>query len=78
MFDFQTTVLGATWSNVMTQGCAMSSCCPSSNIYTAEFGWYSSYYSPAVCPEHYKTCSGPDEVRSILPSGENVAFCCPE
>jgi hypothetical protein len=77
MYNFRTTVLGASWSTVYTGGCAMSTCCPYSNFYTTAFGWYSSYYSPAVCPQGYQTCRGPWEVASTLGATEHVKFCCP-
>jgi hypothetical protein len=78
LYDFHTTVLGQpNWSTLYTGGCAMSSCCPYSSIYTTGLAWYSSYYSPAVCPQGYQTCPGPWEVASTLPSTEHVRFCCP-
>ncbi|KAK6544744.1 hypothetical protein TWF694_001430 [Orbilia ellipsospora] len=77
LYDFRTTVLGETWSTVYTGGCALSTCCPYSKFYTTAFAWYSSYYSPAVCPQNYQTCDGPWEVASTLGSTEHVRFCCP-
>lgn len=55
----------------------MSACCPYSKFYTTALGWYSSYYSPAVCPQGYQTCNGPWEVASTLNATEHVRFCCP-
>jgi len=70
-------VFGATWTSLFTQGCALSTCCPYSKFYTTANAWYSSYYSPAVCPENYHTCNGPTEVSSALATGETAKFCCP-
>ena len=33
-----------------TFGCPLSSCFPSSRIYSTPFEWYSNYYSPGACP----------------------------
>ncbi len=79
IYNFNTTVLGATgWPTTFyTGGCAMSSCCPFGRFYTTALAWYSSYYSPAVCPQRYITCPGPWEVQSSLPRNEHVRFCCP-
>lgn len=78
LYDFHTTVLGQPdWSTLYTGGCVMSSCCPYSAFYTTDRAWYSSYYSPAVCPQGYQTCDGPWEVASALQTNEHVRFCCP-
>jgi hypothetical protein len=59
----------------LTQGCAISSCCPSSAPYSEAYQWLTTYYSPAVCPVSYKTCAGPP---SLTPGpSETAAFCCP-
>ncbi|KAK0125484.1 hypothetical protein ONS96_009321 [Cadophora gregata f. sp. sojae] len=77
-FDFPTTILGqSSWSSLLLGGCALSQCCPSSRFYTSDNAWYSSYFSPGVCPQGYQTCNGPAEVETILPAGESVRFCCP-
>ena len=80
IYRFDTSVLGmpAWWPTTFyTGGCAMSSCCPFGRVYTTALAWYSSYYSPAVCPQSYVTCPGPWEVQSGLPRNEHVRFCCP-
>ena len=61
-----------------TQGCAISSCCPSSTPYSNSYQWLSTYYSPAVCPQSYQTCLGPPAEYLTPESGETVMFCCPE
>ncbi|KAN0096046.1 hypothetical protein V8E51_014851 [Hyaloscypha variabilis] len=77
-FDFHTTILGQPeWSTLRVGGCALSQCCPSSQFYTSGDAWYSSYFSPGVCPQGYQTCDGPTEVEQTLPPGESVRFCCP-
>ena len=43
----------------LTQGCAISSCCPSSTPYSYSYEWLSTYYSPAVCPQSWRPCPGP-------------------
>jgi hypothetical protein len=59
----------------LTQGCAISSCCPSSAPYSEAYQWLTTYYSPAVCPVSYKTCAGPS---NLTPGpSETAAFCCP-
>jgi hypothetical protein len=79
LYDMKTPVFGQpTWSNVYTQGCVLSTCCPYSKFYTTKLAWYSSYYSPAVCPMSYHTCDGPKEVETALATGEMVKFCCPQ
>lgn len=62
-----------------TLGCAMSSCCPSGNIYTEEWAWMTSYYSPGVCPSDYQSCAPPTQSGlSLTPkTGEKIVFCCP-
>ena len=78
-WDFQTPGLQppagqSAWS-YLTQGCAVTSCCPSSQTYSEAYQWLTSYYSPGVCPHLYKECMGPD---NLTPNpGETVAFCCP-
>ncbi|KAF2186683.1 hypothetical protein K469DRAFT_749720 [Zopfia rhizophila CBS 207.26] len=63
---------------VNTQGCAAKACCPSGNVYTENWGWMTSYYSPGVCPEHYRSCPGPESPSALkTESGETIAFCCP-
>ena len=58
-----------------TQGCAISSCCPSSAPYSEAYQWLTTYYSPAVCPVSYKNCAGP---TNLTPSpSETIVFCCP-
>ncbi|ORY06214.1 hypothetical protein BCR34DRAFT_590650 [Clohesyomyces aquaticus] len=78
-FNFHTSILGApTWSSLRVGGCALSQCCPSSRFYTDDNAWYTSYFSPGVCPAGYQTCNGPIEVEKTLPAGESVRFCCPD
>lgn len=61
-----------------SQGCAASTCCPSSNYYTDYHGYISSYYSPGVCPSEYRECTPPPAPSTIpTSSGETIAFCCP-
>jgi hypothetical protein len=75
MWNMQTDGLGVPWT-YYTQGCAVSSCCPSSkNNPTEGWGWYSSYYSPRVCPAQYKTCQAPSIITAA--QGETVAWFCP-
>jgi len=61
-----------------TQGCAISSCCPSSTPYSRSYEWLSTYYSPAVCPQSYQTCSGPPTQYLTPGPSETVMFCCPK
>lgn len=58
-----------------TQGCAISSCCPSSTPYSRAYEWLSTYYSPAVCPQSYRACAPPPSFTVEV--DEKVAFCCP-
>ncbi|KAI5854284.1 hypothetical protein BZA05DRAFT_262005 [Tricharina praecox] len=60
-----------------TQGCAISSCCPSSTPYSYSYEWLSTYYSPAVCPLSWRPCPGPPSGHVPSATGETVAFCCP-
>lgn len=62
-----------------TLGCAISTCCPSSNFYTEEWAWMTSYYSPGSCPSDYQSCSPPTQTGLILTprEGEKIVFCCP-
>lgn len=77
LYDFNTLGLGLPWT-YQTQGCALSTCCPSGHYYTQGFAWLTSYYSPGVCPEAYRTCSLPPEYNSFSAvSGESIALCCP-
>lgn len=59
----------------LTQGCAMSSCCPSGTPYSKSWEWLSTYYSPAVCPMSYRACAPPPDFQ--VEELEKVAFCCP-
>jgi hypothetical protein len=62
-----------------TQGCAISTCCPSNNFYTEDWAWMTSYYSPGVCPSQYQSCSPPTRTGLILTptAHEKIVFCCP-
>lgn len=75
-FDFlgSTAGIGVPWT-YYTQGCALSSCCPSSHVYSTPFEWYSKYYSPGVCPYGYAT--GPVDPIISTASDETVRWCCP-
>ncbi|KAH6886934.1 hypothetical protein B0T10DRAFT_575324 [Thelonectria olida] len=78
LYDMNTGGLGMPWT-YQTQGCAISTCCPSENSYTEPYEWMTSYYSPGVCPSQYRACdppSSPTELDSA--SGETIAFCCPK
>ena len=74
VFDFNADGIGVPYT-YYTQGCALSSCCPSSHVYSTAFEWYSNYYSPAVCPSGYT--SGPADPIISTQSGETVKWCCP-
>ncbi|SPO06927.1 uncharacterized protein DNG_09621 [Cephalotrichum gorgonifer] len=74
LFDLNTIALGLPWT-YNTQGCAVSTCCPSSNFYTENFAWMTSYYSPGVCPGQYRRCAPPASLSSE--PGETIALCCP-
>ncbi|KAK6530238.1 hypothetical protein TWF694_003602 [Orbilia ellipsospora] len=51
LWDFNTPALGLPWTQ-MTQGCAISTCCPYGNFYTEPWAWMTSYYSPDYnCPD---------------------------
>lgn len=77
LYDMRHTYLGLNQFQP-TAGCALKDCCPSSKFYTEAWAWYTSYFSPAVCPHDYTSCPGPISpiVLSTLP-GETVSFCCP-
>ena len=75
LFDFNTLGLGLPWT-YNTQGCAISTCCPSGNFYTEPWAFMTSYYSPGVCPHDYQRC-GPPPTSLETKAGETVAFCCP-
>jgi hypothetical protein len=60
-----------------TQGCALSTCCPSGNFYSEGFAWLTSSYSHGIYPQEYKTCA----LRSYYAgfgaaSGESISLCC--
>jgi len=74
LYDFSTDGIGVPWT-YYTQGCALATCCPSGNFYTTAFAWYTSYYSPGVCPYAYTSCPGPSMVP--LQSSESIAWCVP-
>ncbi|KAK6538138.1 hypothetical protein TWF694_011020 [Orbilia ellipsospora] len=77
LWDFNTNALGQPWTQ-MTQGCAISTCCPYGNFYTEPWAWMTSYYSPGVCPEQYRSCHGPYPPSALSSEpGETIAFCCP-
>jgi hypothetical protein len=77
LWDMQTTGLGLPWT-YETAGCAVSTCCPSSNFYTEPWAWYTSYYSPGVCPSQYTACSAPFSfLTATLAKDESIALCCP-
>ncbi|KAK2738163.1 hypothetical protein FQN55_000783 [Onygenales sp. PD_40] len=77
LWDLRTTGLGLPWT-YNTQGCAVSTCCPSDNAYTEGWAWMTSYYSPGVCPSQYRSCRPPAMPTALSSSqGETVAFCCP-
>jgi hypothetical protein len=79
LYDFQTPGLWSynpySWT-YYTQGCAVSSCCPSSTPYSKPWDWLTTYYSPAVCPDAYITCAGPENLTPR--AEETLAFCCPQ
>jgi hypothetical protein len=56
LYDFSTYGLDAPWT-YETQGCALSTCCPSNNYYTVGWVWFRRYYSPGVCPSDYHSCA---------------------
>ena len=74
VYDFGESGIGLPYS-YYTQGCALSSCCPSNHVYSSAFEWYSYYYSPAVCPFGYT--QGPVDPIISTASGENARWCCP-
>lgn len=77
LYDMHTIGLGLPWT-YNTAGCAVSSCCPSSQPYTYDWGWMTSYYSPGVCPSGYRGCDPPGEPTQLSTKpGETIAFCCP-
>lgn len=75
LYDFQTYGLGAPYT-YETQGCALSTCCPYDKFYTNGWGWFSSYYSPAVCPSEYKSCA--PYTALVKEPDETAIFCCPQ
>ncbi|ORY07009.1 hypothetical protein BCR34DRAFT_570920 [Clohesyomyces aquaticus] len=77
LYDLKHTYLGLN-EFVPTAGCALKECCPSGKYYTEDWAWYTSYFSPAVCPQDYTSCPGPISpiILSTAP-GETVSFCCP-
>jgi len=78
VWNFQTGGLAdGEFYTYFTQGCAISSCCPSSTPYYYPYEWLVSYYSPAVCPRSWRSCSGPPSGHVPSATGETVAFCCP-
>ncbi|MCJ1417666.1 hypothetical protein MMC32_004010 [Xylographa parallela] len=74
LYDFSTDGIGVPWT-YYTQGCALATCCPSGNFYTTQYAWYTSYYSPGVCPYAYTSCPGPSMI-TLQPS-DSVAWCVP-
>ena len=77
LYDFNTLGLGLPWT-YQTQGCALSTCCPSGNYYTQGYAWLTSFYSPGVCPASYRTCALPTVYSTFSSvSGESIALCCP-
>lgn len=80
LWDFQTSPLLSDIYTYVTQGCAVSSCCPSERFYTDSWAWMTSYFSPGVCPSQYRSCSPPPATaQTVLSSqpGETIVFCCP-
>jgi hypothetical protein len=77
LWDFHTSIRDDIYF-YLSQGCAASSCCPSSNVYTESYAYMTSYYSPGVCPSQYRACSPPSPPTTLLSNpGETIAFCCP-
>jgi hypothetical protein len=79
LWDMNTPQLIGTVS-YQTQGCAISTCCPSSHFYTEAWAWMTSYYSPGVCPSQYRSCSPPPAsytTQLLSQPGETIVFCCP-
>ena len=74
VYDFDALGIGVPWT-YYTQGCALSTCCPSGHVYSTAFEWYSKYYSPAVCPYGYTP--GPMDPIISTSSNENARWCCP-
>jgi hypothetical protein len=75
-YDMRTTYLGINGFTLPTAGFELSQCRPSGIVYTHEWAWYSSYFSPGVCPLGYNRCAAPQTLSSV--SGETIALCCPE
>jgi hypothetical protein len=78
-WNMGTSALAPNAPTFFTQGCAVSTCCPSGNFYTDNFNWMTRYYSPGVCPSQYQSCSAPSLPFPTLSSapGEIIIFCCP-
>jgi hypothetical protein len=78
-WNFQTEAYGlnTVWS-YHTQGCATSTCCPSDIFYTERYAFLSSYYSPGVCPDQYRSCAPPGGATALSSKAdETIAMCCP-
>ncbi|KAK2748588.1 hypothetical protein FQN55_004141 [Onygenales sp. PD_40] len=77
LWDMNTAGMGIPYT-YNTQGCAIKTCCPDENRYTEDWAWMTSYYSPGVCPEQYRSCPPPEGTAELATSqGESIAFCCP-
>jgi len=78
LYDLNTIGLGLPWT-YNTQGCAVSTCCPSGHFYSEPWAWMTSYYSPGLsCPAEYRKCPPPPSPTALSSQpGETIAFCCP-
>jgi len=77
LYDLHTLGLGVPWT-YNTQGCAVSTCCPSGHFYSEPWAWMTSYYSPSLaCPAEYRKCPPPPSPTALSSQpGETIAFCC--